>query len=255
MLNTALTFTGWLHKDDTIRLVQDKRSSTFTLWPFFATFWGGGEITSQLEGYFGEEENGAAVPCSAWFRYAWRVRQGLALCLPWTFLAVVGLCGGGRDPHRAAHSHLFQRQAELSRGHALVILPALPGAGRCSSGASGPASWLKVASEDCWAQSALRRGVAGGCMQVSPPCTAMAPRCPRPWWGQQGQDTVLRKPPVQAQGFVPAPRRWQQGSRVAGGGNKQLWSTALLFGGHSFPRPLQPWVLGHDTCPCSAAAV
>lgn len=51
-------------------------------------------------------------------------------------------------------------------------------------------------------------------MHVSPPCTAMAPRCPRPWWGQQGQDTVLRKQPVGAQRFAPAPQRWQQGSSV-----------------------------------------
>lgn len=29
----------------------------------------------------------------------------------------------------------------------------------------------------------------------------------------------------------------------------------MLFGGHSFPRLLQLWVLGHDTCPCPAAVV
>lgn len=74
----------------------------------------------------------------------------------------------------------------------------------------------EICSGRLLAWSALRRGMAGGCMHVSPPCTAMTPRCPRLWWGQ-GQDTVLRKQPVEAQRFVPALRCWQQGSSVAGG--------------------------------------
>lgn len=78
---------------------------------------------------------------------------------------VAGLCGGGRDQHPAAHSQIFQRQTELSRGHVLVILPALPGAGRCSSGASCPASGLKFASGRWLGLVSIEKGdgwLAGG---------------------------------------------------------------------------------------------
>lgn len=49
----------------------------------------GEEIISQLEEYFGEEENGVAVPCSAWFRYVWRVRAWQCAC-PEPLLRLLG---------------------------------------------------------------------------------------------------------------------------------------------------------------------
>lgn len=57
-----------------------------------------------------------------------------------------GHCGGGRDQQPVAHNQLFEGWAVPGGGCVLGMLPALPRAGRSSSGASHSASWQELAS-------------------------------------------------------------------------------------------------------------
>lgn len=57
-------------------------------------------------------------------------QAGPGTVLALNFCCSSGQCGGGRDEQLIAHNQLFQGWAELSGGRVLVMLPALPRAGR-----------------------------------------------------------------------------------------------------------------------------
>lgn len=212
MLNTALTFTGWLHKDDTIRLVQDKRSSTFTLWPFYATFWGGEKLHPSWRGILERrgmrllyhilpgsdmfEESGRAWHCACpepflqfWAMWWWErpAACGPQLAFPRMSWAEWGLCVG--DAPYAAQSWQEQPQCLSLSIMAKIGLWKISGLG-----------------------SALRRGVAGAvavCLAGRVHACVPTLHSDNPevsqalvWWGQRGrqwaQDTVLRKQPASA---------------------------------------------------------
>lgn len=92
-----------------------------------------------------------------------------------------------------------------------MLLPALPGAGRCSSHASCPASWLKFASGRLLGSVSAEKSNG--------------------WWVRAYVSTLHSDGPKVSQALVgtagpghgSAPPQGT-GSSVAGGGNKQLWS-------------------------------
>lgn len=115
---------------------------------------------------------------------------------------------GERDQHPAAHSQLFPRQAELSRGHVLEILPALPRAGRCGSGASCPASWLKFVSGRLLGLVSTEKGDG--------------------WWVHACVPTLHSDGPKVSQAEV--------GTAGPGhGAEEAACGSMVLFDGHSFP--------------------
>lgn len=124
-----------------------------------------------------------------------------------------GQCGGGRDQQPGAHNQLFQGWAELSGGRMLVMLLALPRAGRSSPKCLPRSIMAKIG---LWKMtglgSALRRAVAGavtGCLAGGVHACVHTLHSDNPevsqalvrWgqcWRQWAQDTVLRKQPASA---------------------------------------------------------
>lgn len=226
MLNTALTFTGWLHKDDTIRLVQDKRSSTFTLWPFYATFWGGEKLHPSWRGILERrgmrllyhvlpgsgmfEESGRAWHCACpepflqfWAMWWWErpAACGPQLAFPRMSWAEWGLFVG--DAPYPAQSWQEQPQCLSLSIMAKMVSGRSAGCGQLWEGG--------------WLGQLLSIWLVGW-MHVSPPCTAITLRCPRPWCdgdsvGGSGPRTQCWESslPLQAQHFSPVLGHLQQG--------------------------------------------
>lgn len=103
-----------------------------------------------------------------------------------------------------------------------MILPALPRAGRCSSGASCPASWLKFASGRLLGSVSTEKGDDWWVHACVPTLHSDGPKVSQAMVGTAGPGHGAEEAACGSTALCSCPTALAAGQQCGGGGNTQL---------------------------------